>query len=161
MASAIASLMGMSTPLCRPAQQQQYCPQKHSLQAVHVVGAQRCYGRRASNAPSQPSRSPVQRLQPLAVSYAEPAADKAAPAGVLAGWSDPHNQLAAPMPWTQAGQGLVHFTDGSSSFRVWAPHAQAITLQVCTHRERGLGPAAGGGTKATMQHIDSKTYWIN
>ncbi|KAI3423988.1 hypothetical protein D9Q98_009821 [Chlorella vulgaris] len=38
--------------------------------------------------------------------------------------------LPAAVPWQEAGQGLVLFAGGSASFRVWAPHAEAITLQV-------------------------------
>lgn len=38
--------------------------------------------------------------------------------------------LPAAVPWQEAGQGLVLFSGGSASFRVWAPHAEAITLQV-------------------------------
>jgi hypothetical protein len=46
--------------------------------------------------------------------------------------SPKHNALQEPVSWSQAGHGLALFTDGSSCFRVWAPHATSVTLQVCS-----------------------------
>lgn len=79
----------------------------------------------------------------MAVSYAEPSAEagaaaapqvaeaaEVAEAAAPPAESPVHNPLQAPVPWNQAGQGLSIFADGSSSFRVWAPHAQSVTLQV-------------------------------
>jgi len=79
-----------------------------------------------------PNLQPV-RLKPIAVSYADPVpaqADQPAPTGAVA--APATSPLAAPQSWQHAGQGLTWFADGSCSFKVWAPHAQAVTLQVGT-----------------------------
>lgn len=71
------------------------------------------------------------RLRPIAVSYADPPPAQAGQSVPTAAVAAPANfPLAAAEPWQQAGQGLTWFADGSCSFKVWAPHAQAVTLQV-------------------------------
>uniref|UniRef100_A0A383W668 1,4-alpha-glucan branching enzyme n=1 Tax=Tetradesmus obliquus TaxID=3088 RepID=A0A383W668_TETOB len=85
----------------------------------------------------QQQKQQQQRLQPVAVSYAD-APSQAAQAGVTqpaaaaaaVARSPKHNTLQEAVPWRQAGHGLSLFTDGSSCFRVWAPHATSATLQV-------------------------------
>jgi hypothetical protein len=92
-----------------------------------------------SPAVNQPQQQQQQRLQPVAVSYADapsqaPQAGNAQPAAAAAAAavvkSPKHNPLQEPVSWGQAGHGLSLFTDGSSCFRVWAPHATSAVLQV-------------------------------
>ncbi len=59
---------------------------------------------------------------------AVPASLSPAPVAVVAA---PANQLLPPpVPWQEAQQGMVYFSDGRCSFRVWAPHASSVTLQL-------------------------------
>ena len=68
--------------------------------------------------------APDGRSLPAAVSAAEPAPPPAAQPA-------PANQaLPEQVPWQEASQGLVHYSSGACSFRVWAPHASAVVLQI-------------------------------
>lgn len=93
-------------------------------------------------ASSAAAAAPAAAADPIAQADATPAAPVA---------KQPSNQpLPAPVAWREAGQGLVHFADGSTSFRVWAPHASAVTLQVVPADQ--FVPAAEegfGGEEAT------------
>eukprot|EP00887_Chlorella_sp_A99_P003655 scaffold7.g3655.t1 len=70
------------------------------------------------------------------------------PAAALSPASQP---LAGAVPWQEAPQGVTFFADGAASFRVWAPHAEAVALQVVpptefvpTPEAAPAGGAAGG-----------------
>jgi hypothetical protein len=47
-------------------------------------------------------------------------------------WSDSED-LISHYERTASSQGLVCLEDGSSHFRVWAPHAEAVTLQIAPY----------------------------
>lgn len=53
----------------------------------------------------------------------------AEPRAVPAATAPANQPLPEPAAWQAAPQGLTHFRDGSCAFRVWAPHASAVTLQ--------------------------------
>ena len=75
-----------------------------------------------------------QRLAPLltrrAVPRAAAAAEVDAAPAPSSAPSPANNVLPQPVPWQQAGQGLVFYAGGGTTFRVWAPHASAVVLQV-------------------------------
>lgn len=85
-------------------------------------------GSHVTTAASTPQRrsAPLPRRAVRAAAAAAAASDVApAPAA-----SPATQQLPETVPWQEAGQGLVFYADGSTSFRVWAPHASAVVLQV-------------------------------
>lgn len=105
---------------------------------------QRCHSH--SELPAgQPSRALAGRRQQRRTRLAAPARAAAAPE--LAGPASEAPAVTAPapapapdmpatdplpaaVPWQEAGQGLTLFAEGSAAFRVWAPHAAAIALQI-------------------------------
>jgi hypothetical protein len=89
----------------------------------------------AINQQHQQQQQQQQRLHPVAVSFADAPsqtqqAGDSSTASAAAVRSPKNNALQEPVSWSQAGHGLALFTDGSSCFRVWAPHATSVTLQV-------------------------------
>lgn len=118
-----------------------------------------CLGARSRHDPAQPAslRRPVQpsvqrrrhRLAPPVAAAAAEAAEPAAAAVAPAAAPTP-SSATQPLPdrvgWREAGQGLTFFADGSGAFRVWAPHASRVTLQL-VHAASFVAtpPSPGGG----------------
>lgn len=80
-----------------------------------------------------------QRRRAVAAAAAAEVSD-AAPAPSAPAPSPANQQLRQPVPWQEAGQGVTFYA-GSSTFRVWAPHASAVVLQVVPAAQFVAAPA--------------------
>ena len=111
-------------PVLRDGSRPQQCSRQawpSNARRLRLPSRRRAAARGAAAADTLPPDLTPPAGGPAIPSASPTAADSLAPA---------RQALADPVPWVEAGQGLALFSDGSASFRVWAPHASAVTLQV-------------------------------